>query len=98
MEKEFSEKAVVAADAVSNLANVMSRQVPIDFLEIMSHDHRTIQQAFTRICLQWIELVASDEYRHDLRNEDSHKIAKQLIENFKTENDNFNPSEFLRTI
>jgi FtsZ-binding cell division protein ZapB len=98
MEKEFSEKAIVAADAVSNLANVMSRQVPIDFLEIMSRDHRTIQQAFTRICLQWIELVASDEYRHDLRNEDSHKIAKQLIENFKKENDNFNPSEFLRTI
>lgn len=54
-----------------------------DFCQAMSCEHRTLQQSFTKLCLQWLEHCASDEYRFDLRNEDSHKISKELIELFR---------------
>jgi hypothetical protein len=64
----------------------------------MAREHRTLQQNFTKLCLQWIEFVASDDYRHDLRNQDSHQTCKAMIETFKKENDNWKPSDFLRMI
>jgi hypothetical protein len=68
------------------------------FIKEMNSEHRTLQQSFTKLCLRWIENVASDEYRFDLRNQDSHEACKKLVESFKKENDNFKPSEFLRLI
>jgi len=32
------------------------------FISMMSNEHRTLQQSFTRLVLEWLELVASDEY------------------------------------
>jgi hypothetical protein len=54
-----------------------------EFCQAMSCEHRTLQQSFTKLCLQWLEHCASDEYRFDLRNEDSHKISKELFELFR---------------
>jgi|688.fasta_scaffold992589_2 hypothetical protein len=54
-----------------------------EFCEAMSCEHRTLQQSFTKLCLQWIEHCASDEYRIDGRNEQSQKIARELLEGFK---------------
>jgi hypothetical protein len=54
-----------------------------EFCEAMSSEHRTLQQSFTKLCLQWIEHCASDEYRIDGRNEQSQKIARELLEGFK---------------
>ena len=54
-----------------------------EFCEAMSCEHRTLQQSFTKLCLQWIEHCASDEYRTDGRNEQSQKIARELLEGFK---------------
>lgn len=54
-----------------------------EFCEEMSREHRTLQQNFTRLCLQWIEHCASVEYRTDGRNEGSQKIARELLEGFK---------------
>ena len=49
----------------------------------MSRQHRTLQQNFTRLCLKWLEYVASDEYRTDGRNEQSKDIAQKLLAGFK---------------
>lgn len=49
----------------------------------MSMQHRTLQQSFTRLCLKWIEHVASPEYRTDPRNEQSQKIAQELLAAFR---------------
>lgn len=54
-----------------------------EFCEAMSVEHRTLQQSFTRLCLKWLEHCASDEYRTDGRNEQSKKIAKELLDGFK---------------
>ena len=53
------------------------------FNEIMSREHRTLQQSFTRLCFQWIEHVASEDYKTDGRNEWSKKISIELIEQFQ---------------
>lgn len=54
------------------------------FVDGMKNQHRTLQQSFTRVCVDWIEHLAllngkeSDFY--DLRNEASVKFAKRLTE------------------
>ena len=53
------------------------------FNEAMNRQHRTLQQNFTRLCLKWLEYVASDEYRTDGRNEQSKDIAQTLLAGFK---------------
>ena len=54
-----------------------------EFCKAMSVEHRTLQQSFTKLCLSWLEHCASDEYRTDGRNEQSQKIAKELLDGFK---------------
>lgn len=54
-----------------------------EFIKNMELEHRTLQQSFTRLCLKWIEHVASEEYRYDLRNEQSHQTCKLIMELFK---------------
>lgn len=49
----------------------------------MSSEHRTLQQTFTKLCLSWIEHVASDEYQSDPRNEQSKEICIELMNLFK---------------
>jgi hypothetical protein len=83
---------------MSNFCNSYSPKNS-EFISEMSTEHRTIQQAFTKLCLKWIESVASDEYRYDLRNEDSHEICKEMVQAFKqAKQDGFSPSEYLRMI
>lgn len=55
----------------------------IQVIEAMSHEHRTLQQSFTKLCLKWLEHCASDEYRTDGRNEDSQRIARELLSGFR---------------
>lgn len=55
----------------------------VEFNKAMSSEHRTLQANFTRLALAWLEYVASDEYRTDLRNEGCKKIASELMESFK---------------
>jgi len=51
-----------------------------EFCEEMSREHRTLQQNFTRLCLQWIEHCASPEYRTDGRNEASKEVSIRILE------------------
>lgn len=50
------------------------------FCEAMSQEHRTLQQTFTRVCLEWLKTCASENYSYDGRNESSHLVAKQLLD------------------
>jgi len=54
-----------------------------DFNSAMSTEHRTLQQNFTRLVLGWVEHVGSEDYRHDGRNEGSHKTCKALLQGFR---------------
>jgi hypothetical protein len=54
-----------------------------EFNEVMSHEHRTKQQSFTRLCIKWLEHVSSADYKTDLRNDESKKVARELIETFE---------------
>ena len=53
------------------------------FNQAMSREHRTLQQNFTRLCLKWLEHVASDDYLTDGRNEQSKEVAQTLLAGFK---------------
>jgi hypothetical protein len=90
-------KAQNIAREMSNFVNSYSNRSKEFNLE-MASEHRTLQQNFTKLCLQWIEFVGSDDYRHDLRNQDSHETCKKMLETFKKENGHWNPSDFLRMI
>lgn len=76
MEDERVKKVV---EEVTHYVNSTS-MAPEDFAKEMGRQHRTLQQAFTRVCLKWIEHCASEDYSHDLRNEESHKICKQMLD------------------
>lgn len=75
------ERAEQIVDEITNFVNTMSLD-PSEFIAAMAKEHRTLQQSFTKLCIQWLEYVASDDYRHDPRNEASHEIAKKMIEGF----------------
>ena len=53
-----------------------------EFCELMSREHRYLQEEFTRLCLEWIATCGSDDYRFDGRNEYSHVICKELCKHF----------------
>jgi uncharacterized membrane-anchored protein YjiN (DUF445 family) len=53
------------------------------FNKAMEREHRTLQQAFTKLALSWLEHIASDDYRTDPRNEQSKQIAQQLLAEFR---------------
>lgn len=54
-----------------------------EFIEAFCREHRTLQQSSFRLFLMLLERLASDEYTFDGRNEQSHQLAKKMIEGFK---------------
>ena len=91
--KNANEVALVMSDFVNNFGCDKDA-----FVSEMAKDHRTLQQSFTKLCLKWIEYVGSEDYRFDLRNQDSHETCKKMVQSFQKENDNWKPSDFLRMI
>lgn len=83
------------AGEMTDFVNTLSNESRKEFVKAMASEHRTLQQSFTRLCLEWIEYCASMDYRTDGRNEASHTTCKTMVEAFKEKKDNFNPSEFL---
>ena len=53
-----------------------------EFIAEMNREHRTLQQGFTKLCIEWLENCASEDYNFDGRNEASHKIANVMVEGF----------------
>ena len=77
------------------------------FNDAMSREHRTLQQNFARLIFGCIEFKASDEYRTDARNQDSKKIAEDIIREFSKfirekyhieETESQKPSQWLGTV
>ena len=67
-----------AAD-VAQMVNAMGYDNKA-FCKSMTNCHRTLQQSFTRLCLEWIKTCASEDYRYDGRNEDSHVVCDQIMQ------------------
>lgn len=47
--------------------------------EYMTREHRTLQQTFTRVCVEWLLVLSKQEY-YDDRNADSVRLAKALFD------------------
>jgi hypothetical protein len=82
-DKRLDKSAESAAEFMENFVNNFSCPKR-EFIKLMSNKHRTLQQSFTKLCLEWIETVASPEYTYDGRNEGSHRICKRLLDNSKS--------------
>ena len=54
-----------------------------DFAEKFSHEHRTLQQNFTKLCAAWLKHLAETE-NYDLRNQASVEFAKSIKEQLNT--------------
>jgi hypothetical protein len=76
------------ANEMTDFVNTFSKEPRKEFIQAMSCEHRTLQQSFTRLCLEWIEHCASTDYRTDGRNESSHHICKAMIQAYKEKQDN----------
>lgn len=73
------EKTKKNVETVSDMLNVFGFNTE-DFCKLFQREHRTIQQCFTRLCVEWLRTCASDDYCYDGRNEASHEVAKRLLE------------------
>jgi len=70
-----------------------------EFIAEMNREHRTLQQSFTKLCMEWLENCASEDYNFDGRNEASHKIASVMVEGFHDAKGTMSkPSEWLPCI
>ena len=80
-----NEQEIRDADAVMTaLGNYVNyRKNTQAFIDAFKREHRTLQQSAFRMLLELVEDMATDNYHTDGRNEDSKKMAKQLIEGFK---------------
>jgi hypothetical protein len=75
---EVQDRADTAVQAVSRLVNIMG-DGEVQFIEGMTREHRTLQQAFTRLCVKWLEDLAVREH-FDPRNEASVNLGKLFVE------------------
>lgn len=82
--QELQENGKELAGKITDLVNYSGGQGQEAFLEQMSREHRTLQQSFTRLCLQWLEQVAERKGPQfvDDRNKDSQRIAELLMNEY----------------
>ena len=69
----------VDADIVKEISNYVNsyRSDYKEFARLMSYEHRTLQQQFTKLCIAWLKELAETE-NYDLRNEESIKFAQSI--------------------
>ena len=79
------------ASEMTDFVNTFSSEPKKEFIHAMSCEHRTLQQSFTRLCLEWIEHCASQDYRTDGRNESTHQTCKAMVEAYKEKQNNLAP-------
>ena len=70
-------KAEQNATDIASMMNNFSFN-PKEVCKAMCNEHRTLQQSFTRLCIEWLKTCADENYRTDGRNEDSHIVAKNI--------------------
>lgn len=58
-----------------------------EFCDLMSREHRTLQQSFTRLCLAWIKHCSEyQDFQIDGRNELAVDACKRIAEVMNEEN------------
>ena len=69
----------VDVDIVKEISNYVNSYMSDykEFARLMSHEHRTLQQQFTKLCIAWLKELSETE-NYDLRNEGSVKFAKSI--------------------
>ncbi|MBD3404688.1 MAG: hypothetical protein GF411_00975 [Candidatus Lokiarchaeota archaeon] len=79
--KHSKQRAVEAQEIIRDFSNDMNQDLQT-FIESMANEHRTIQQAFTNLCFEWIKRCAKmhSEKQFDLRNEYSVKTCAEIVE------------------
>ena len=73
-----------AEEVVKTLSDFVNCYSTPDFeevIELMSREHRTLQQQMTQVCVMWLKHLSTLEEHngYDLRNEASVKLAKRLL-------------------
>jgi hypothetical protein len=68
--------------AVSDAANSITSHGCKEFAQLLSREHRTIQQSYTRMCVAWLEELAGQK-NFDMRNEASVNLGKEFVEKVK---------------
>lgn len=76
------------ANEMTDFVNTYSNEPRKEFIQAMASEHRTLQQSFTRLCLEWIEHCASEDYRTDDRNQSSHATCKAMVQAYKEKQEN----------
>jgi len=79
--KTREEQTKEFAETMSRFANGMRSDIP-EAVNILSRDHRTIQQNVTRFAALWLEKMAEHHEKgtYDLRNEASAEMGKAFVE------------------
>lgn len=72
------------ASQIEDILNNMSFKTE-EVAKILAHSHRTLQQKFMRLCIEFIYEQAEKEHS-DPRNEATVKYAKKLAKLLKEEN------------
>jgi hypothetical protein len=73
-------------DSFSDFVNNMSDEPKFEAIELMTREHRTLQQSMTRFSIWWLERLARyQDFEFDLRNEASVRLAKEFVENIPVE-------------
>lgn len=81
MAHDFRTEAERLADSCSDFVNHSRTSHVEEFVARMANCHRTLQQAFTGVCVAWLKHLASlKENQYDLRNEAAVKFAKAVDE------------------
>ena len=77
------------AEELGDMLNTFSTELKIiKFIRGMDKEHRTLQQNFTKLCLSWLQHLASLEDRQfDGRNEASVEISRDMLKAFCEEFD-----------
>jgi len=67
------------AELMADFVNVMDGDRERRFVEEMALQHRTLQQGFTRLMIEWIKHLAKVKH-YDPRNEASVMLARKIKE------------------
>jgi hypothetical protein len=81
---KYENELAQATEIISKLADIASHRRDVTpLIHAFKNEHRTLQQGIFGMMLKIVEAVADDDYRTDLRNEDSKAIAQKLLAGFK---------------
>lgn len=75
-------KTLELARAISTFVNGNGNDAMDELIGYIANDHRTLQQKFTKICVKWLEHMASrNDYEIDGRNQASRDMARKMVTN-----------------